>query len=753
MVFSNLPGRPGALGGRGVGGFPIPGSLSAGLNNLSAEGDPHLFWSDLLTLAEENLHAHPQQSAQILALFQQNNFASDFQASAALREQAQAMAHTLNGTGTTGDQLEYFASGFLDEVTHPSMLVGMTAASLVGSLSRLGILSRINRLGPGHWLARPSLAHLSTATGGLLLETPAFYLASHSTESLLNPEHRFMDFSDAGPQMASMLAMLGFLKVGGGLFRGVVNRGYGADFFSRGYSLPRGMPQITARFGDNLGMLLGLTGYFQMGPSLGLAPTGSNQHPLLQSLLTLAQFQGAGLMARGIMGPRLNQALRSVEYSQERLWQEFNNRHGPGFSTQMVTPEGVMLNIRAEENSRSLLENPNMFMKGKPKSGRPKVSVKKLLGDPQAAAEILPELGPRQLQQVVKGYEKSGQLLQLMIAREALLGGREKSTREALERLQELEQGMEDFVAKRNGELTPEGRAHAVREWVKEMTHQPSEGIGGLISHMKSLKVGVGKKINFLDMLELVGNTRDFLGHVTNRTPWRRAYADLALIREYLIGEGYVHHMANEGLLLGDYIRTGHGNCVHKCLLFAHMARRLGHELQWGSVPRHVFLTGKGGGAIETTHRFALLHRNVYYRPEHYPEAKPRPPYQGAGFHLIHVGLRALHAKDFTTAEQSFSLAEQLLPGHSSPHFHWAKFYLHRSDVPNASEAMVRFYETSGKNPEALEKAISVLEKLQKHSPHIPDTYYALAKLYRENGEPGLASQMKIMGDVMKEMD
>lgn len=753
MVLSSHPGRPVALGPWGMGAAPVSGPLSSSLENLSLEGDSGIFWSDLLTLAQENRRAYPQQSAQILNLFQQNGFPENFQPSAELSHRAQELLNGMRGRGEVGPQLEYFAEGFLEDVTHPSMLLGMTAASLVGSLTRLGILSKIHRLGPSHWLARTPLVNLATSGGGLLLETPAFYIASHSAEAMLNPQTRFLDFSEAGPQMASMLAMLGLLKVGGSFFRGIVNLGYDAPILSRGTTLPRGMPQLTARLAENLGMVSGLTGYFQVGPSLGISPATSDQHPLLLSLLTLAQFQTAGIFARGLMGPRLNRQLFQSEYSQERLWHDLNNRQGPGYGTQVVTPEGMTLNTLPDRPLESPLENPSMYMKGRPKSGHAKINVKKLLTDPQAAAESLPMLSPRQLEQVVKGYEKNGQLLQLMIAREALLGGREQTTREALDRLKTLEEGVEAYVSQKNSELTPEGRARAVRNWVREMTHNPQEGIAGLFTHMKKLKLGIGEKVNFLDMLNLVGNTTDFMSRVTRRAPWRRAYTDLALIREYLISEGYVYHMAEEGLLLGDYLRTGHGNCVHKCLLFSHMARRMGHELQWGSVPRHVFLEGKAGGAIETTHRFALLHRNVYYRPEHYPEAEPRPPYQGAGFHLIHVGLRALHAKDFPMAEQSFALAEKLLPGHSTPHFHWAKYYLHRSNVPMATEAMLRFYENSGKNPEAMRKAISVLEKLNDHSPEAPMPYFALAKLYRHLGETDRATRLEFLGELMKNSD
>ena len=94
------------------------------IENLEGEPNPYLYTTDLFRLARAAEASHEEN----LAAGMYQTLVEDPRIGEPLRQRAQDRLATLQGGGPWGLRLERYASRFVDEVTSPSLLLGMVGA-------------------------------------------------------------------------------------------------------------------------------------------------------------------------------------------------------------------------------------------------------------------------------------------------------------------------------------------------------------------------------------------------------------------------------------------------------------------------------------------------------------------------------------------------------------------------------------------------------------------------------------------------
>ena len=266
----------------------------------------------------------------------------------------------------------------------------------------------------------------------------------------------------------------------------------------------------------------------------------------------------------------------------------------------------------------------------------------------------------------------------------------------------------------------------------------------GFLIHMKRLGVR-----GFDNIFGVRKQQIDFKARVFRRPHIRDYYYDLSLVSEFLNSKGLNQWVGMDGSFISNLILNGQGHCVSMSLLFAHFASLMGHSLELGVIPGHVFLKGKSGGAIETTSNYSLLPSRLYETPANFPDGKTRRAGDGVGFYMLHMGLRAIQGGRWGEGQESFQMAEKILPENPSPHFHWGQYHQARFNITEAARAFQRYAELSGENPQAWEKALYQLRMLNNVVPENPDVYDVMAWVYRKMGDKAKAEQMDMLRDLM----
>lgn len=686
--------------------------VPAALRNLAQETDPQIFYEDLLRWSWENRELHPEICGALLRSLATASPGMPV----AVRDQAISRLELLSGRGTLGERLELASSSLISEITHPTMIAGFAAGTLASSLTRFGLLRHFRNLPAGHLLSNPNAAYLAANGGAFATEVLALHGAAHGTQFLLSGDANF--HSDRLPHdLAMTAAMLGAVKIGAGLFRGIFNLGHGLHPL-RG-RLVSSTPWVrqSAQATGALGSTLGLYGYYRLGPNLGLAPQGLDENAAFHTLVTSLQMWGAAALTHRLLGPRFTQRLQEMETSTERLTWNWPRWHGNQGSfahayagVAMGRPQGRRVSLedlfhRPVEMSSIKDGAPD----AKPSTGeRPlpsrvrQVTVDRLLGDVEQAGASLGDLTPTRLKRVLDGYQKQGQLLDLLMAYEQTRSQGELPIAAARDQLRILEQDFPSWIEAKRSQSSPESMDSSLRDWAMQLAkgEQGSNGLDGFIMHMGNLGIR-----GFNNIFQMKREMIDFDAKVRRTPALREVYQDLYLVREFLQERLQPRYVGEDGSYISNLLLDGRGHCVSFSLLFAHFAGRLGHQVKLGLLPNHVYPIGPGGGAIETTSGFALLPQSYYLRPENFPDPKPRSMRDGVGLYFHHMGRISGSKRQLSQAFADLKVAETLLPHHPSTQFHWARYFEHQGEPTRAVEAYLRYAEASRDNPDALRKA------------------------------------------------
>ncbi len=288
------------------------------LENLAQEQDSQIFYSDLLSLAGDlERGEHGPMAMQIYQSVAENS-----QAPLTLRHQAQERLAPYQGEGSLGSRLELWTGQAVTGVTDPYMLMGMGVGSLAFRAGRLMALRPMVGAGRAGIVVR-SLATLS----GVASETLAFTGTVKALRTLGGHQEDW-GLEALGHESAATALLLGSLRLVGSPFKYLSRGSPHAPYF-----------HLAGTYG---GIVLG----HGLGQRTGLQTPQSVDNLLLQSLVTLVQFQGAGALMRTVLGPRLARAESVLDQSMRRLEQGTPNawsrlRSFDWMPTpQLVTPQG-----------------------------------------------------------------------------------------------------------------------------------------------------------------------------------------------------------------------------------------------------------------------------------------------------------------------------------------------------------------------------------------------------------------------------
>ncbi|HKY63988.1 MAG TPA: HAMP domain-containing sensor histidine kinase [bacterium] len=201
---------------------------------------------------------------------------------------AQRRLAALNGGGEIGDRAEVLVRQFGAQLFDPSTLFGLTVAGGAFRATRLAVGARLAAQ-PARLLTRGAPARGLAGLAGFSAEALSFPLSARFAATALGPGQGSLP--PLSEDLQRSFLSLGALRLGGRAAQALApNR--------------RGPAE--------LGMFLGLFSAHRMEERWGWRPPGPASLALVDSLALFAQFQAAGRIAGGIMGPnwaRWNRAL------------------------------------------------------------------------------------------------------------------------------------------------------------------------------------------------------------------------------------------------------------------------------------------------------------------------------------------------------------------------------------------------------------------------------------------------------------
>ncbi len=251
---------------------------------LAREPDPKIFAGGLLHLGQRMSQDGKVETA--VALF--NWLASDRDKllDPALIVQARQERDALLGSGSAGRRLEVLLRSTARDVTAPSLLFGMLAASTAYQGVRLLGLSRLLGSPVANLFTRGAGARLAAASLGFGAEVPSFLFASKAVQQALGQ----------GPNWGLS-----------GLAREGASLGLNLFLLNSFGSLAKG------RLSNQAAMFSGIYLGQHLETRLGLRPAVDGATTLTDSLVFLLHFNLAGHLSRNLMGPRVQAWQRELE--------------------------------------------------------------------------------------------------------------------------------------------------------------------------------------------------------------------------------------------------------------------------------------------------------------------------------------------------------------------------------------------------------------------------------------------------------
>ncbi|MCE9623930.1 MAG: hypothetical protein K8R69_00530, partial [Deltaproteobacteria bacterium] len=212
------------------------------------------------------------------------------------------------------------------------------------------------------------------------------------------------------------------------------------------------------------------------------------------------------------------------------------------------------------------------------------------------------------------------------------------------------------YLARERESVMPEKRWETFQKWQNEL--HPNDPAG--FARLQKVARGVG----LLDIFSFKTDGIRIKSRVRANQESADYFHDLSLVRDFLISRGFhrVEENNPRGIFLSNLLLKGDGNCVSLSLLFAHFAAMTGRPLQAGLLPRHFYLMGKEGAAIDSVFNYGITHSNAYKNRAIIPEQKALPAHAVLGVHLLNLGKSAMEGGNDARAINAFEHAQALLP-------------------------------------------------------------------------------------------
>ncbi len=295
-------------------------ALRAELRALAAETDPELFYEGLLGMGQRLERGGDLDSAVNIyaALVGAVPPLTGDKRERPLQRNAQARLDAILGRGAFGPRAEFLLRNFAREASRPDMILGMTAAGLVASGVRLGVLSRLAASPTAAWFHRGAGAALTASAAAFLPETAAFWSAARLW-NLAAGERLDWTASGIGREWASLALTLGFLKLGGALSRGIFHRAHGIDPLAGGAARLPGFTRFSRPLFEQIGVFSGIHFGHWAEARLGLRPREPGANPWLESLATLLHLHVGGRLAHHAWGPAQARRMRALALQTRRV--------------------------------------------------------------------------------------------------------------------------------------------------------------------------------------------------------------------------------------------------------------------------------------------------------------------------------------------------------------------------------------------------------------------------------------------------
>ncbi len=324
--------------------------------SLSQESHPLVYAQGLLGLGRRALADHHlTHAAAIFQALSESNGALGLRVPESISHQAEREFLTIQGNGPWGARVEFLGRRFAGEVLNPSMILGMGAAGIVASSCRLGMLSRLLASPQAHFLSRGGGARMLASTTAFVPEVGAFWATTRVVNEVLHPGIQPWDLASMGREWASLGITLGALKLSGWAARGLFDRVHGIHPGASGFARTPRIVRFSRPLVEQAGMFAGISLGHLAESRLGLRPVGSTDALLIDSLAMLFQFNAAGQLSRGLMGPRHAAAMQGMEFRSRTLDSNLGARPSLLSGLQLL-PEGAtpgMLSPAARPESKA----------------------------------------------------------------------------------------------------------------------------------------------------------------------------------------------------------------------------------------------------------------------------------------------------------------------------------------------------------------------------------------------------------------
>ncbi|MFO1464686.1 MAG: ATP-binding protein [bacterium] len=341
--------------------------------SLRRERDPELYWEGLLGLAQRQENEGNLEIAATLY----SEFAAGISVPPALARRARERLELLRGGGSFGARAEFLMRRFVDSTADPAMLLAMGTAGLVFRLGRTACLARM-AAGEAHLLTRGVISRGLASVGAFVLEAPAFTLSSRLGNAVLG---RPQDWS-AGAwarDLASSYLTLGGLRLAG--WAGTsLHRRFGAG----------PLPGLGQQFYRQGSMFAGIMLGHRLEEWAGLRTPHPASSPLVDSLVTLLQFNVGGRLVRTAFGSGLEHWGSALEARAESL---AANR--PVLMAMSTRPQDLNPSLAAAGRDPTRGEGPSLkaTLSSDPPHGEPRI-VKVETGSFAETIRMLDELIP-----------------------------------------------------------------------------------------------------------------------------------------------------------------------------------------------------------------------------------------------------------------------------------------------------------------------------------------------------------------------
>ncbi len=637
---------------------------------LSEESDPALFGEALSAMAGGAARAGEAGTAILLYDFLSRTAGPLApRLDAAVRARAEAEARALRGEGAFGARFEHLSRGFARQAADPAMIAGMGIGSLVAGAVRLGVLSRLASARTANFFTRGAGASFSAGTAAWAAEVPAFWMTTRALHAASSETPLAWDRAALTRELGSTALMLGLLKAGGAATNALFHRAHGIAPFGAEAARLAPFTGVSRPLFAQAGMLGGVYADHLIEERLGWRPAGDPTSRLFDSFATLLQFHVGGRLAGSALGPRYAASIRELEVRSRMT--ELRNR--PALSAALgleglgprpvlaeggdLTPPGGWILAMSELKPERARSPRGRRVAPEPMDSR--VGERSPEHEGEAMLRAFRESPASGVDRLLKGLQERGQLAPLALALEAeglRPGLKAEEAARAREVLRDLEGDFWNYLAEGRERSPIATRWELFRAWQNELV---PKGMAGFLQLQQRLR-----SIGISDVSAMKNGEIRIKNRVRDNPELADYYLDLSLVRGFLRERGFnqVDENNSNGRYLSHLLLHGDGNCVTLSLLFAHLTAQTGRSLQAGLLPRHVYLLGREGAAIESILDFGIASGMPYRHRAIEPEAKPLGAHALMGVHLLNLGKELLEGGDLAAARQTFLRARDILP-------------------------------------------------------------------------------------------